>query len=97
VALLQRRNEGAKAARLDVRLNPETKEKIEQAAVISHQTMTDFVVASLVRASEEALRRQQIIQFSNRDRDRFLAALDASVSPNAALRKAAQRFKRKSR
>ena len=83
-----------RAARLDIRLNPQAKEKIEQAAVISHQSVTDFVVTSLLRASEQALERQEIIRLTNRDRDLFLAALEADVRPNKTLRKAAQRFKR---
>ena len=82
-----------RAARLDIRLNPQAKEKIEQAAAVSHQSITDFVVTSLLRASEEALERQKLIQLTNRDRDLFLAALETDVRPNRALRKAAERFK----
>jgi uncharacterized protein (DUF1778 family) len=97
VAITQARNESTRAARLDVRLDPEAKEKIEQAAVVSHQTITDFVVTSLLRASDEALQRRQIIRLTERDRDRFLTALDANTRPNKALRKAAERSQRKSR
>ena len=86
-----------RAARLDIRLNPQAKEKIEQAAVVSHQSLTDFVVTNLLRVSEEALQRQQMIHLTNRDRDLFLAALEKDVRPNRALRKAAERFKRSHR
>jgi uncharacterized protein (DUF1778 family) len=82
---------------LDVRLNPQAKEKIEQAAVVSHQSVTDFVVSSLLRASEEALQRQQTIHLTSRDRDLFLTALEADVRPNRVLRKAADKFKRQYR
>jgi uncharacterized protein (DUF1778 family) len=85
-----------RAARLDVRLAQRAKEKIEEAALVSHQTLTDFVVTSLLRASDEALKHHQAIRLTNRDRDLFLAALDADERPNPALRKAAQRFKRRS-
>jgi len=85
-----------RAARLDVRLAQRAKDKIEEAALVSHQTVTDFVVTTLLRASDEALRHHQAIRLTNRDRDLFLAALDADERPNAALRKAAQRFKRRS-
>jgi uncharacterized protein (DUF1778 family) len=88
------KKKSVRAARLDIRLNPQAKEKIEQAAVVLHQSVTDFVVTSLLRASEQALERQEIIRLTNRDRDLFLAALEADVRPNKALRKAAQRFKR---
>ena len=94
MAVTKTKKGSIRAARLDIRLNPQAKEKIEQAAVISHQSVTDFVVTSLLRASEEALERQQLIQLTNRDRDLFLTALEADVRPNRALRKAAARFKR---
>lgn len=94
MALTRTKKRGVRAARLEIRLNPQAKEKIEQAAVVSHQSITDFVVTSLLRASEEALERQQMIHLTNRDRDLFLAALETDVRPNRALRKAAERFKR---
>lgn len=94
MAVARTKKKTMRAARLDIRLNPKAKEKIEQAAVVSHQSVTDFVVTSLLRASEQALERQEIIRLTNRDRDLFLAALEADVRPNRALRKAAQRFKR---
>ena len=81
---------------MDVRLAQRAKQKIEQAALVSHQTLTDFVVSSLLRASDDALKHDHIIRLTNRDRDLFLAALDADERPNPALRKAAQRFKRRS-
>jgi len=88
------KRESTRAARLDIRINPSAKEKIEQAAVLSHQSLTDFVVTSLLRVSEEALQRQRMIHLTNRDRDLFLTALEADVRPNRALRKGAERFKR---
>ena len=91
------KRETTRAARLDIRLNPQAKEKIEQAAVVSHQSLTDFVVTNLLRASEEALQRQQMIHLTNRDRDLFLAALEKDARPNRALRKAAEKFKRSHR
>jgi len=94
MAVAKTKKGSTRAARLDIRLNPRAKEKIEQAAAVSHQSITDFVVTSLLRASEEALERQQLIQLSIRDRDVFLAALENDVRPNRALRKAADRFKR---
>ena len=93
----QTRKRNVRAARLNVRLNPQAKDKIEQAAVVSHQTVTDFVVTSLLRASEDALERHHSIRLTNRDRDLFLAALSKDTRPNRALRKATEKFKRQSR
>jgi uncharacterized protein (DUF1778 family) len=94
MAISRAKKRSIRPARLSIRLNPQAKERIEQAAVISHQSVTDFVVTSLLRASEEALERQQMIRLTNRDRDLFLAGLESDIHPNRALRKAATRFKR---
>jgi uncharacterized protein (DUF1778 family) len=94
MAIAKSKKRNIRAARLNIRLNAQAKEKIEQAAVVSHQSVTDFVVTSLLRASEEALQRQQAIRLTDRDRNLFLAALEADVRPNRTLRKAAERFKR---
>ena len=93
MAATQTRSHSNRAARLDVRLNAQAKEKIEQAAVASHQTVTDFVVSTLLRASEDALARHHTIHLTNRDRDLFLASLDRDARPNCALRKAVTKFK----
>lgn len=94
MTIAREKKRSVRAARLDIRLNAQAKKKIEQAAVVSHQSVTDFVVTSLLRASEEALERQQMIYLTNRDRDLFLASLETDVRPNRMLRKAAERFKR---
>lgn len=94
MAVAKTKKKALRGARLDIRLNSKAKEKIEQAAAVSHQSITDFVVTSLLRASEEALERQKLIQLTNRDRDLFLAALETDVRPSRALRNAAERFKR---
>jgi len=95
MAISQRASKKTKPreARLDVRLNQRAKETIEQAAVVSHQTLTDFVVTSLLRASDEVLKRHQTVKLTSRYRDLFLSVLDRAEPPNRALRKAAKRFK----
>ena len=53
MSTVQTNKPAASPARLDVRLNAQAKEKIEQAAVACHQTVTDFV---------QALRRSQLLE-----------------------------------
>jgi len=91
------RPQSNRTARLDVRLNAQAKEKIEQAAIACHQTVTDFVVSTLLCVSEDALARHHTMHLTNRDGDLFLAGLDHDVHPNLALHKAANKFKRQSR
>lgn len=80
--------------RLDFRLDSEAKRVIEQAAALSGQTVKQFAVSTLLQSAEEILERRRTIHLSNRDRDLFLALLDADEEPNPTLREAAERFRR---
>lgn len=82
-------------ARLDVRLQQQSKDLIEEAAALSGQSISDYVVSTLVRHSAEVLEKHRHVRLSNRDRDRFLALLEADDEPNEALRRAAKGFKRR--
>lgn len=75
-------------ARLHFRLPSEAKEKIERAAVASGLTVTDFAVHALLNTADEVLDRQHTRRLSDRDRDIFLAMLDADDQPNEALKSA---------
>nr|WP_087476409.1 DUF1778 domain-containing protein [Nitrospira cf. moscoviensis SBR1015] len=82
------------SARLDVRLRSDKKALIEEAATLSGKTISEYVVSTLVQQSTEVLQRHRHIQLSDRDRDQFLALLDASDEPNATLTEAARKYKR---
>ena len=81
-------------ARLDVRLRPDKKALIEEAATLSGKTTSEYVVSTLLQQSTEVLQRHRHIRLSDRDRDQFLALLDASDEPSAALTQAARKYKR---
>ena len=80
-------------ARINVRLSHELKQTIEQAASALGQTVSEFAIATVVREARQVLQDAQITRLSNRDRDRFLRALDAAdAKPSAALKAAARRY-----
>ena len=85
-------------ARINVRLDSELKQIIEEAAAALGQTVTEFTVSTVVREARQVIQETQFTRLSNRDRDRFLAALDATDSkPNEALKAAARRYKKRIR
>jgi uncharacterized protein (DUF1778 family) len=80
-------------ARINVRLPRELKRTIEESASALGQTVSEFVISTVVREARQVLQDAQVTRLSRRDRDRFLAALDAvDVKPNAALKAAARRY-----
>lgn len=67
--------------RLAFRMKPELKARIEEAAALSGLTLTDFVRATLAERADEVVARHRRITLSDRDRDRFLEALDRPGHP----------------
>ncbi len=87
---------GARDARLNFRLPSDLKEVIEEAAASLGQSVSDFAVSTLVQQARSVIEQQHFTILSNRDRDRFIALLDdAEARPNAALVKAAKRYKKR--
>jgi uncharacterized protein (DUF1778 family) len=84
----------ANGSRLNFRLPTEIKKRIEDAALIAGVTVTDFAVSALAHSADEVIRQHHDRKLSVRDRDIFLAMLENAPEPNAALRKAASRYKK---
>ena len=80
-------------ARLDFRLQSEHKALVERAASAQGQTVTQFAIATLVKAAHESIQQAALTELSIRDRDVFLEMLDSDAEPNAALKKAAKRYR----
>lgn len=80
-------------ARLDFRLSSELKDLIAEAAVLTGQSLSDFAVSTLAETARQIVAQHRTTVLTNRDRDAFLAILDADQEPNEALRDAAKRYK----
>ena len=81
-------------ARLDLRMAAETRHKIEQAACVSGQSITEFAVSAMLSQAMEILEKHLNTWLTDRDRDLFLAMLDSEEEPNEALTKASERYQR---
>lgn len=84
-------------ARLNFRLPPEIKERIENAALVSGVTVTDFAVSALAERAEEVLERHERRVLSARDRDLFLDLLENPPAPNERLKAAVTKYKKRVR
>ena len=80
-------------ARLSFRLSGDHKDLIEQAADVSGQSVSDFALATLLRASQEMIDQHGRTVIAREDQRAFLAMLDDTTPPNEALRKAAAKYK----
>ena len=78
--------------RLSIRIPAETKRRIEKAAGISRQSLTDFFRSTLDEALAGLLEQHQAITLSSEAFDEFIAALDIVEAPNEVMRNAVARF-----
>lgn len=83
------------AARLNFRLPDEIKKRIENAALVSGVTVTDFAISALAQTAEKVLEEHHTRTLSNRDRDVFLKLLESPPKPNEALKKAVKEYKKR--
>ena len=79
--------------RLEARISPEQKELLVEAARLRGQSLSDFVVGSAQEVARQTIQEYHVIALSRRDRDVFVQALLDAPTPNAALRKAAERYR----
>jgi len=78
----------AKRERLEARITAEQKALIQHAADLSGRSLTDFVVASVQAAAEEAIRTHGVIRLSARDSLIVADEILNLAPPNDALRAA---------
>jgi uncharacterized protein (DUF1778 family) len=91
-AIAQKPSRAAKIERIEARLSPEQKRRIEYAASLKGASMSDFIVLS---ANEEAMRTIQAHEswtLTGKDREAFVNALLNPSEPSARMKAAAQRY-----
>ncbi len=66
-----------RTTKLDLRLTPEAKQKIQAAALATHRSVSEFVLESVLVRAEEALADRTRFGLDAERWEEFLTALDA--------------------
>lgn len=77
-----------KKERLEARVQPEKKERIQRAADIEGLSLSDFVVSKAYAAAEEIIREHEMMELNAQDSVLFVEALLNPPEPNENLRAA---------
>lgn len=85
-----------KEARIDVRLSADLKRVFEEAAAYMGQSLSEFVLSTVLHRAQEVQEQQERTVLSTRDRARFLAAMEEAL-PSRALLRSAERYKQLAR
>ena len=70
-------------ARIDLRLNPDTKEPFNKATQMTGTSLSAFVISSTLDRAKKMIEDQKTLQLS--DQDLFLNTLDEPSAANEAL------------
>lgn len=76
-----------KRERLEARLTPDEKQRLQRAAVVEHRSLSDFVIHAALQVADTTLGAQPVISLSPRDWDHLVAALAAPSEANEVLRR----------
>ena len=76
-------------ARLNFRLHPDIKARVERAALISGQTLTDFATNAVLEKAAGVILRETTIDLAEEDRAFFFALIDAEKKPSRTSKAAA--------
>ena len=80
--------ETIKQERMHIRLDTESKQKLEKAASYSHEKLSEFVLSQSLTATESVISEHEQITLSQPDWDLFLDALENPPAKNAKLTEA---------
>lgn len=80
---------------LQLRVSAEQKDLIERAAALTGLSISSYMLSRTLPVAEQDVTQHERISLSQRDWELFLNAVENPPRPNAALKKAAQAFRKK--
>ena len=81
--------------RLNLRLNPAAKRRIEQAAAFAGTTVSGFILSSALATAERTIREHETMVLSRRDAEVFVDAILNPPRPSAKLGQALEEHRRR--
>jgi uncharacterized protein (DUF1778 family) len=82
-----------KIERIEARLNPDQRRRIEYAARLRGTSISDFIITSADDAAARTIQQHEVWVLTDRDREVFVEALLHPPAPSARMRAAAKRYK----
>jgi uncharacterized protein (DUF1778 family) len=76
-----------RSEKLDLRLTPQAKRILQEAAAADHRSVTEFVLHSALARAEETLLDRRVFYVDTETYDRFIAALDAPPRDHPRLKR----------
>lgn len=81
-----------KKERIDIRLTDEAKSVIEEAAILSNQSVSQFVISSASERAEEVIEQHRRIVLCEDSWSLVMDAINNPGQPNERMKRAAERL-----
>jgi uncharacterized protein (DUF1778 family) len=78
----------AKHDRMHIRLDTQSKQKLERAAAYAHKSLSEFVLGQALNAADEVIHEHETMKLTEADWSVFLDALENPPKANARLEQA---------
>ena len=76
-----------RSERVDLRMTPSAKRTLQQAAALTHKTLTEFLLDSGLNSAFDTLADRRVLRLDDASWKAFMSALDAPPKNNPRLRK----------
>ncbi|HEV1994700.1 MAG TPA: DUF1778 domain-containing protein [Candidatus Acidoferrum sp.] len=93
LALKKQARQVRKIERVEARLNPDQKRRIEYAASLAGTSVSDFMVSSADDAAARAIEQHEVWTLTGRDREVFVKALMRPPAPSTRMRAATRHYR----
>ena len=93
MAVTHQQKHARKIERVEARLNPDQRRRIEYAARLRGTSISDFIVTSADDAAARTIQQHEVWVLTDRDREVFVKALLRPPAPSAQMKTAARRYK----
>lgn len=95
LAIKKRPNPARKIERVEARLNPEQKRRIEYAASLKGTSISEFMVSSADDAAAHTIQQHEVWTLTGRDREVVVEALLNPRAPSARMKAALRRYRQR--
>src|ERR1700730_18561438 len=93
LVLKTQRRQFKKIERVEARLNPDQKRRIEYAASLKGSSISDFLVSSADDAAVRAIEQHEVWNLTGSDHETFVKAILHPTAPTPRMKAAARRYK----
>lgn len=84
-----------KQERMHIRLDAQSKQKLERAATYARKSLSEFVLGQALHAADEVIQEHETLTLNAADWELFLDALESPPKPNEKLKQAFTEHKKR--